>query len=112
MREKLLRFLAFALLIGPLAGYATFYDDSLDGDLMANGQPYDMTDPTIAAAVAFPLGAHLRVTRVATGESILVTVTDRGNFKAPLLVDLSGAAFQRLADPSDGRIRVVVEPVD
>ena len=79
---------------------------------MANGEPYDRSDPTIAASTSFPIGTKLKVTRVVTGQSIVVRVTDRGNFAAPLLVDLSFAAFTRLADPDDGRIRVVVEPVD
>ena len=79
---------------------------------MANGQPYDRADPTIAASTSFPIGTRLKVTRVATGESIVVRVADRGNFGPPLLVDLSYAAFTQLADPDDGRIRVIVEPVD
>lgn len=95
-----------------MAGFATFYHDSLHGDLMANGEPYDMWDPTTVASNLHPLGTRLKVTRVATGRSIVVRVTDRGGFEAPLLVDLSYAAFVRLADPDDGRIRVIVEQVD
>jgi rare lipoprotein A len=99
-------------LAGPVAGYATFYHHDLHGELMANGEPYDHWNPGTAASNLYPLGTRLKVTRVATGESIVVRVTDRGGFEAPLLVDLSYAAFVRLADPDDGRIRVVVEPVD
>jgi rare lipoprotein A len=100
------------LLAGPLAGFATFYDDSLHGDLMANSQPYNMWDPTTAASNLYPLGTRLKVTRVVTGRSIVVRVTDRGGMEPPLLVDLSYAAFVSLADPEDGRIRVIVEALD
>jgi rare lipoprotein A len=95
-----------------VSGFATFYHDSLHGDLMANGEPYDMWDPTTAASNLYPLGTRLKVTRVVTGQSIVVRVTDRGAFEPPLLVDLSYAAFVSLADPDDGRIRVIVEPID
>ena len=97
---------------GKQAGQATFYHSSLQGDLMANGEPYNQWDPTIAASNSHPLGTRLRVTRVATGESIVVRVADRGGFREPIVVDLSFAAFNELADPDDGRIRVVVEPID
>jgi rare lipoprotein A len=79
---------------------------------MANGEPYDMGNPGTAASNQFPLGTRLKVTRVVTGRSIVVRVTDRGVFEPPLLVDLSYAAFASLADPDDGRIRVIVELVD
>lgn len=95
-----------------LRGLATWYGPGFQGSLMANGVPYDMTDPGIAASNVYPLGTMLRVTRVATGENIVVKVSDRGAFRDPILVDLSHAAFSRLADTDEGVIRVVVEPVD
>ena len=93
-------------------GVATYYGDFHHGMLMANGEPFDMWDPTLAASNTYPLGTKLKVTRVATGRSIVVTVTDRGGFRAPILVDLSYAAFTTLADEDDGVIRVIVEPAD
>jgi len=53
----------------------------------------------------------LRVTRQVTGHSIIVTVTDHGAFSYPDLVDLSYAAFARLADPTTGVIGIQVVPV-
>ena len=78
---------------------------------MANGEPFDMWDPTTAASNTYPLGARLKVTRVATGDSIVVRVADRGAFRYPIVVDLSYAAFARLADPAEGAIRVTVQPI-
>lgn len=94
------------------AGRATYYADDFQGMPMANGDPFDMWDPTLAASNSYPLGTRLKVTRVATGKSIVVKVTDRGGFKPPILVDLSYAAFTSLADEEDGVIRVIVEPLD
>jgi hypothetical protein len=97
---------------GRLSGVATYYGDELQGEPMANGDRFDMWDPTIAASNSHPLGTRLRVTRLATGQSIVVRVTDRGGFRYPIVVDLSYAAFCRLADPDDGAIRVTVDPLD
>jgi rare lipoprotein A len=95
-----------------IGGVATWYGDDFQGSPMANGVPYDMWDPTTAASNIFPLGTLLRVTRVATGQSIVVRVTDRGAFRNPILVDLSYAAFTALAHQDEGVIRVTVEPIE
>ncbi|TAK25350.1 MAG: hypothetical protein EPO26_02955 [Chloroflexota bacterium] len=95
-----------------ISGVATWYGQYFHGRSMANGEPYDMWDPSTAASNTHRLGTYLRVTRVATGKSIVVRVTDRGAFRMPIVVDLSYAAFSSLADPSDGVIRIVVEPID
>ncbi len=94
-----------------IAGVATWYGHDFHGALMANGRPFDMWNPSTAASNIFPLGSLLRVTRVVTGASIVVRVTDRGAFRHPNLVDLSYAAFASFADPNDGVIRVRVERI-
>ncbi len=94
-----------------VAGVATYYGDEFQGAPMANGEPFDMWDPTTAASNTYPLGARLKVTRVATGDSIVVRVADRGAFRYPIVVDLSYAAFARLAGPAEGAIRVIVQPI-
>jgi rare lipoprotein A len=95
-----------------IAGQATWYGAEFHGLLMFNEEPFNMWDPAIAASNVHPMGTRLRVTRVATGESIVVRVSDRGAFRYPIVVDLSFAAFRKLADPSDGVIRVIVNPLD
>lgn len=106
-------------------GWATYYADAFQGRPMANGRPFDMRDPTTAAANDWPLGTVLEVRRVpgspweATlspderaafyGERLIVRVTDRGDFNHPL--DLSAAAFARLGRPAEGVIRVTVRAV-
>ncbi len=93
-----------------VTGTATWYGSYFQGEPMYNGDAYNMYDPTTTAANAFSIGTWLRVTRLSTGRSILVQVTDRGAFRYPDIVDLSYAAFARLADPSTGVISVRVEP--
>lgn len=96
---------------GASHGLATWYGASFQGSLMRNGEPFDMYDPSIAASTTYPLETRLRVTSVATGRSVVVRVTDTGAFHYPIIVDLSWAAFGKIADPSAGTIEVVVEPL-
>lgn len=95
-----------------LVGVATWYGSDFQGQTMANGEPYDMYDPGTTAANLYPMGTLLRVTRLTTGQSIIVRVTDRGAFRYPDITDLSYAAFSQLADPGTGVISIRVEPLD
>ena len=94
-----------------VTGDATWYGYAFHGRVMRNGEIYNMYDPTITASTAYPLGAWLRVTRPDTGATITVRVTDTGAFWYPHILDLSWAAFSRLANPAEGRILVVVERI-
>ena len=97
--------------VADAAGLATWYGGSFHGRLMRNQEPYDMYDSSIAAANIYPLGTLLRVTSLATGDSIVVRVSDTGAFRSPIVVDLSWAAFAKLGDPDDGVMEVHVEPL-
>jgi Lytic transglycolase len=94
-----------------LVGVATWYGAYFQGQVMSNGYRYNMYNPTTTAANLYPLGTWLRVTRLTTGRSILVRVTDRGAFRYPDITDLSYSAFSLLGDPSIGVIGVRVEPL-
>lgn len=95
-----------------IAGVATYYGYDFEGLPMANGQPYRTADPTTVASNSHPLGTRLRITRTSTGASIDVTVTDRGAFRMPIVVDMSMAAFQQLGALSEGVIGIVVDRID
>lgn len=87
-----------------ISGIATYYHPSLAGGLMANGRPYDPSAMT-AASNRWPLGTLLRVTH---NRSIVVEITDRGNFTHAL--DLSSGAFRALAGTlAPGVISVTIE---
>lgn len=104
-------------------GLATFYGADFAGLTMADGQPFDVNDPTITASNQWPLGTRLQVRRLPGGpwdgalspqvrreyygRSIVVTVEDRGNFSHSL--DLSESAFARLGRLDEGVIRVQIE---
>src|SRR5579883_887473 len=90
-------------------GIATWYGPGFQGNVMYNGQRFDMYDPTTAAANIFPIGTWVRVTNPANGRSVVVQIRDRGAFRHAL--DLSYAAFRQIADPSLMGIRVNYEVV-
>jgi hypothetical protein len=72
---------------------ASYYGRELEGQLMANGQPFD-ADAYTAAHKTLPFGTKLEVSY--GGEPVRVTVTDRGPYVAGRDLDISLAAAQRL----------------
>src|SRR5947209_6552398 len=90
-------------------GYTTWYGPGFQGNRMANGQVFDMNDPTTTANNEYPMGSWLRVTNPNNGKSVVVQVRDRGGFGAGL--DLSKAAFFALDPPNGWGFRVRYERV-
>jgi rare lipoprotein A (peptidoglycan hydrolase) len=86
---------------------ASWYGEQHRGRLMANGQPFD-PDKLTAASWFFELGAKVVVEH--GGRRVVVVVTDRGPNRRLVregrTVDLSQAAFAKLADPKVGLIPV------
>ena len=75
----------------PIKGFASWYGKREQGRRMANGHPFDRFKLT-AASNMFPLGTRLFVTFTQTGRTVIVTVTDRGPFVKPRIIDLSEGA--------------------
>lgn len=95
-----------ALVLAKDCGKASFYADAHHGRTMANGQPFNMHALT-AASNTLPLGSRARVT--AGKRSVLVTITDTGGFgKYGRIIDLSKAAFAKLAPTRQGIVHVCV----
>lgn len=95
--------------------YASYY--CRGGKKTANGdsfRPYDKL--TCAASPKFPFGTKLKVTNVANGKSIIVTVTDRGSFYkkrgSEYNLDLTYLAFSKISAHHYGRIKITYEIVD
>lgn len=87
---------------------ASWYGEECRGGIMANGHPFD-PDALTCASWYYPLGTTLLVTH--EDKSVEVLVTDRGPAKKHLAtrqLDLSAAAFKRLADPGHGLVQVYV----
>jgi rare lipoprotein A len=93
---------------GAQIGVASFYAHRFHGRRTASGARYDMHALTCAHPTA-PFGTRLRVTELASGRSVVVTVTDRGPFAGGRIVDLSLAAAKRLGIVQRGLARVRVE---
>jgi len=92
-----------------LHGTASFYADSLAGRATANGEAYDPRYFT-AAHRTLPLGTILRVTRVSTGDWVLVRVNDRGPYaSASRILDLSKIAASRLGMLRAGVVEIRAE---
>jgi rare lipoprotein A (peptidoglycan hydrolase) len=92
-------------------GTASWYGAQHQGRKMANGQRFDRRKLT-AASWYFPLGTQIRVVNVKNGESVVVTVTDRGpNLRLHRILDLSEAAATRLGYVQEGLTPVFIYPL-
>jgi|HubBroStandDraft_6_1064221.scaffolds.fasta_scaffold05824_3 rare lipoprotein A len=92
-------------------GTASWYGAERQGQKMANGKPFDCHKLT-AASWYFPLGTTIRVVNVKNGESVVVTITDRGpNLRLHRILDLSQAAAERLDYVGKGLTPVFLYPM-
>ncbi len=92
-------------------GTASWYGAQHQGRKMANGQRFDRRKLT-AASWYFPLGTKIRVVNLKNGESVIVTITDRGpNLRLHRILDLSEAAAGCLGYVGQGLTPVFLYPV-
>lgn len=89
-------------------GVASYYHDRFHGRQTANGERFDQNAYS-AAHRTLPFGTKVRVTRLDTGKSVIVTINDRGPFRKGRVVDLSRQAARDLAMVEKGLVRVKVE---
>lgn len=85
-------------------GIASFYGWEA-GDWTANGERWNPNGMT-AAHRTLPFNTIVTVTRMDTGRSVTVRISDRGPFIAGRIIDLSQAAATAL-----GMVRIGVAPV-
>jgi rare lipoprotein A len=91
-------------------GVASWYGRKFHGQKTSNGETYDMYAMT-AAHPTLPLPSYVRVTNVASGQSAVVRVNDRGPFLHDRVIDLSYAAAHRVGIAAKGSGEVVVEAI-
>jgi len=89
-------------------GLASWYGPGFEGRQTANGEIFDSALLT-AAHRTMRLPSRARVTRLDTGDSIIVRVNDRGPYIDGRLIDLSHAAAEALGFTDVGLIEVRVE---
>jgi rare lipoprotein A len=92
-------------------GIASWYGPGFHGKATASGVIYDQNDLT-AAHQTLPLGSRLLVTNLQNGNTIEVTVNDRGPFAKGRILDLSYAAGQALGMIVPGTIPVRLELIE
>lgn len=87
---------------------ASYYAHAFHGRPTASGERYDMEDMT-AAHRTLPFGTRARVMNLRSGESVMVRINDRGQFRKGRILDLSYAAARKLGVVARGLARVRVE---
>lgn len=89
-------------------GLASWYGPPYHNRHAADGSIYNQNAMT-AAHRTLPLGTMVRVTNVATGDSVVVRITDRGPFVEGRVLDLSLAAAKAIGVYRAGVARVKIE---
>jgi len=92
-------------------GIASFYAPMFFGRKMADGTPMDPAGDN-AASRTLPLGTKAMVTNLATGQTAMVMIRDRGPYVQGRIVDLSPSTAQQLGiTPRMGVAKVEVTPI-
>ncbi len=89
-------------------GDASYYADKFIGRTTASGERYD-PDALTAAHRSLPFGTRVRVTRLESGQSVVVRINDRGPFVRGRIIDLSHTAARRLDMIREGVVSVAIE---
>jgi rare lipoprotein A len=93
-------------------GYATWYGAAFAGRKTASGERFDPSQMT-AAHRQLAFGTWVEVTRVDTGQSVRVRITDRGPFgNEDRIIDLSRGAADRIGLVKRGVAKVQLRIVD
>ncbi len=91
------------------SGEASWYGGRHNGRRTSSGTVFNDQEMT-AAHATLPLGTKVRVTVQETGESVVVTVTDRQPPKRVRVIDLSRGAASRIGILSRGTAMVTLAP--
>ena len=94
-------------------GVASFYSRYHQGRLTASGERFNYNLLT-AAHKTLPFGTRVKVTNLATQESVIVTINDRGPFVKGRSIDLSRRAARAISIDgiAEVSIKVVSKPTD
>ena len=92
-------------------GLASFYSSDFHGKCCtASGERVNVYSLT-AAHRTLPFGARVKVTNLRNKRSVIVRINDRGPYYGSRIIDLSRAAFDRIALKDKGVIKVKLELV-
>jgi rare lipoprotein A len=112
MKYRFLGVMAMLLVSSPAIadvedGMASYYADSLDGNPTASGEPYDK-DALTAAHRTLAFGTKVKVTNLGNDKTVVVRINDRGPHSKNRIIDVSGAAAQKLdlLDSGTAKVRI------
>ena len=91
-------------------GIASWYGTKFHGRKTSSQEIYDMCQFS-AAHKTLPIPSYVRVTRLDTGQSVVVRVNDRGPFHDGRIIDLSFAAASVLGITQTGTAKVEVQAI-
>jgi len=91
-------------------GIASYYARQFQGRPTASGRAYDERKLT-AAHRTLPFGTRARVTNLANGRHVVVTITDRGPVRRDRIIDVSRRAASMLGFEQVGTTRVRVNVI-
>ncbi|WNO54184.1 septal ring lytic transglycosylase RlpA family protein [Stakelama saccharophila] len=83
-------------------GEASYFSSEIAGQRTASGAICD-PDTLTAAHRTLPFGSRVRVTNPDNGESVVVTINDRGPYARDRVIDLSRAAAEEIGLLRRGR---------
>lgn len=95
---------------GQSSGYASFIGDNFHRIKMASGETYDKTT-LVAGHRTLPYGTQVKVTNTSNGESVIVTIKDRGPFVKGEIIAISRAAGEAIGMVYDKKVAVRIEVV-
>lgn len=113
MRKILMSMILVVMVLSVKAkeGVASYYHDSLHGNLTANGEIYK-TNKISCAHKTLPFGTILKITNKRNGKVVIARVNDRGPFIKGRDVDLSRKAAEQIGMVQRGVIKIEYEIVD
>ena len=89
-------------------GVATFYSDKFEGKRTASGDVYRKNGLT-AAHKKLPHGTKVKVSNVANGKSVVVTINDRMAASSAAVIDVTRRAAEELGFVKAGKAKVRLE---
>lgn len=92
------------------SGYASFIGDKFHNMKMASGETYDKAT-LIAGHRTLPYGTQVKVTNTSNGQSVIVTIKDRGPFVKGEIIEISRAAGEAIGMVYDKKTPVRIEVV-
>lgn len=90
-----------------IRGYASWYGGKFHGRKTASGERFNQHALT-AAHKTLPLGTRVHVKNLDNGQSVIVTINDRGPFVRGRIIDLSRGAARAIDMAGTERVELTV----